>query len=86
MYQLIFEKQVFKDLDKVPRNDLTKIQEVFKLLKSNPRLFSNAKLKGAPNRYRIRKGDYRIIYINEDISKTVKIMLVRHRRDIYRKQ
>ena len=62
MYKLIFEKHVFKDLDKVPEEDLNKIQKIFKNLKHHPRSSVSKKLTGKPDRYRIRKGDYRIVY------------------------
>jgi len=84
MYKLVFEKHVFKDLDKVPEKDLNKIQNVFESLKHYPRPFVSKKLAGKPDRYRIRKGDYRIVYIIEDKTRTVKIMLVGHRKDVYR--
>jgi len=84
MYKLVFEKHVFKDLDKVPEKDLKKIQDVFESLKHHPRPSVSRKLTGKPDRYRIRKGDYRIVYVIEDKARTVKIMLVRHRKDVYR--
>ncbi|MGL4501170.1 MAG: type II toxin-antitoxin system RelE family toxin, partial [Planktothrix sp.] len=41
-------------------------------------------LKGGDNSYRIRIGDYRVVYIIDDQDRIVRIMRVRHRRDAYR--
>ena len=84
MYKLIFEKHAFKDLDEIPNKDLSHIQKIFEGLKHNPRPPASKKLIGKPARYRVRKGHYRVVYIVEDKTKTVKIMLVRHRKDVYR--
>ncbi len=84
MYALTFEKHVYKDLDKISVKDLAKIYEGFEHLKQNPRLPGTKKLKDASDRYRLRKGDYRIIYMIDDKAMIVQIMLVRHRRDVYR--
>ncbi len=84
MYALTFEKHVYKDLDKIPARDLDKIYEGFEDLKQNPRLPGTKKLRDASDRYRLRKGDYRIVYIIDDKAAIVKIMFVRHRKDVYR--
>ena len=86
MYMLAFEKQVYKDLNKIPAKDLDKIYEGFEHLKHNPRMPGGKRLKGASDRYRLRKGDYRIVYVIDDKTATVKIMLVRHRKDVYQRR
>jgi mRNA interferase RelE/StbE len=85
MYTLIFERNVLKDLDKISVKDLSKIEDVFESLKHHPRSSVSRKLAGKPNRYRIRKGDYHVIYVIEDQTKTVKVVLIKHRKDVYRK-
>ena len=47
---------------------------------------SSEKLRGTANRYRIRVGNYRIIYDIEDVVLLILILRVGHRRDIYRKR
>lgn len=86
MYTLVFEKHLFKDLDKIPAKDLDRVYEGFESLKENPGMPGVKKLKGGPDRYRLRKGDYRIVYIINDKSMTVEIMLVRHRKDVYQRR
>lgn len=84
MYTLIFEQQVYKDLDRIPAKDLDRISEGFESLKRDPRMPGAKKLQNSSDRYRLRKGNYRIIYIIDDKKTTVRIMIVRHRKDVYR--
>ncbi len=85
MFQVSYEKRVFKDLDKIPNHDVERINDVFKTLPLNPRPLGSEKLSGQPGLYRIRKGDYRIVYAIDVKEKSIKILLVRHRRDVYRR-
>ena len=52
-------------------------------LSEDPRPSGCKKLKGRRNQYRVRSGDYRIIYSIEDNSLIVRVIKVGHRRDIY---
>ncbi|MFE4105560.1 type II toxin-antitoxin system RelE family toxin, partial [Almyronema epifaneia] len=52
-------------------------------LAQEPRPPKCKKLKGQQNRYRVRSGDYRIIYSIEDAALIVRVIKVGHRRDIY---
>jgi len=82
MYRVVIDKPALKALAKIPSPSYDKINEALKLLASNPRPHGYKKLKGRPG-YRIRVGDYRIIYtVNDDIV-TVFILLVGNRKDIY---
>lgn len=84
MYKFQVDRRVYKDLDKLPGQDLEKISQSMVNLEIDPRPSGNKKLKGYTNRYRIRQGDYRIIYEIDDEVKTVRVILVKHRKDIYR--
>ena len=53
-------------------------------LVSNPRPVGCRKLYGSENAYRIRIGDYRVIYTVDDDVLVVAIERVRHRREVYR--
>jgi mRNA interferase RelE/StbE len=53
-------------------------------LAEDPRPDGVKKLKGEDNAYRIRVGDYRIIYTIEDVIKIVEIQRIRHRKDAYK--
>ncbi len=83
MYRVVIESRVYKDLDKVPAADLGKIYQSVESLEADPRKLGSKKLKGYPDRYRLRQGQYRIIYSIFDAGKEVRILLVRHRKDVY---
>ena len=83
MYKILIEKSVYKDLDKISAQDLNKIYQNIIQLEREPRPFGAKKLKGYKNRYRIRQGDYRIVYIIDDAANIIRVMLVRHRKDVY---
>lgn len=84
MYRILYEKRVCKDLDKISDSDVIRIIRVFNQLSVNPILVNTKKLSGKPGLYRVRQGDYRIIYTIDHINKKIRIMLVRHRKDSYR--
>ena len=54
------------------------------MLISNPRPPGVIKLRGAENEWRIRVGDYRIIYEIDDDKRLIAILRIRHRREVYR--
>ena len=82
-YELIFRKSVAKDLRVFPKRDVKRIMQRIRSLADEPRPPGCEKLSGR-ERYRIRQGDYRIIYEIEDGRLTVLIVKVGHRRDVYR--
>ena len=82
MYQVVIEKQAQKQLAKIPPPDYTKIVAALKDLANDPRPFGYKKLKGRPG-YRIRVGDYRIIYQVRDNVLTVFVLIIGHRREVY---
>jgi len=53
-------------------------------LESNPRPAGTSKLSGSQDRWRIRVGDYRIIYSIDDEAQRVTILRIAHRREVYR--
>ncbi|OHB77853.1 MAG: hypothetical protein A2Z34_10695 [Planctomycetes bacterium RBG_16_59_8] len=84
MYRLRFEKRVFKDLDKIPNNDALRIDNNIRMLKENPHPPGSKKLTGEHSLYRIRQGNYRIIYTVSHATREVRILAVRHRKEAYR--
>jgi len=81
-YQINISKAAQKQLDKLTNNVASELIEVIYTLADNPRPFGYKKLKGR-NGYRIRSGDYRIIYDVIDNILTINVIAVGHRRDIY---
>ena len=82
-YNILFRRSVTKDLVRIPKKDLKRIINIIKSLSDNPRPPGYEKLSGQ-ERYRIRKGNYRIVYSIRDKDLTVWIVKVSHRRDVYR--
>lgn len=82
-YKLIAKPSVEKDLQRIPRTDLQRIYQRIRLLCVEPRPPGCEKLAGV-NGYRVRQGDYRILYRVDDEARVVEIFKVGHRREIYR--
>jgi len=82
-YELVVRPSVSKDTKAIPSNDLKRILLKMKALCDNPRPPGSVKLSGKEY-YRIRHGDYRIIYEIEDNHLIVVVVKVGHRREVYR--
>ena len=72
-----------KELDKIDDKIALKISQKIYQLENNPYGLDNQKLSGGKG-YRIRVGDYRIVYTIKKDSQTILIVKVRHRREVYR--
>lgn len=83
-YKLSFRRSAEKELRKIPKSDLRKIIEKIGLLSVNPRPSGTQLLKGEGRYYRIRQGDYRVVYEIDDSASQVVIIKVGHRREVYR--
>ena len=82
-YRIVFKKSVAKDLKRIPKKDVSKILKVIRSLADNPRPPQVKKLSGQ-DRYRMRQGNYRILYSIEDTQLVVTVVKVGDRRDVYR--
>jgi mRNA interferase RelE/StbE len=82
MYQVFIERKAVKFLEKVSEPDYSKIKLSILKLASDPRPPGCKKLKGRPA-YRIRQGDYRIIYEIFDRVLKINIITIGHRGDVY---
>jgi mRNA interferase RelE/StbE len=82
-YELFFRESVWKELQKVPKTDLKKIISRIEQLGTDPRPMGCEKLTGQ-ELYRIRQGNYRIVYSIRDNELTVWVVKVGHRKDVYR--
>jgi len=84
-YKILIDKKVIKDLKKIDKTWQIKIiNKIQTTLAANP--YSGKKLVGDLSKYyRLRVGNYRVIYsIDEDIV-TVEVIKVSHRKDVYNK-
>ena len=82
-YSIFLKESVRKDLADVPVKELKRLIERIDSLADNPRPQGCDKLSGQ-ERYRIRQGNYRIIYSIQDTELTVWVVKVGHRREVYR--
>lgn len=85
-YEILFESTVEKDLRKLSTANRNRIMAKIEALADNPLPDQVTKLTGTEGLYRIRVGDYRIIYEMNTISQSILIYYIRHRRDVYRKR
>ncbi len=85
MYTISIKPSALKELSKLPKATVKKAEKAISALAENPRPDGVKKLKGSEeDLYRIRVGDYRIIYSIEEEIKIVDILKIGHRKDIYR--
>jgi mRNA interferase RelE/StbE len=83
-YQIIIRKKAFKELEILPTKTIQSITQAIDDLSENPRPHGCKKLKGEEEYlWRIRVGNYRIIYSIDDTVKILDIRRIGHRRDIY---
>jgi mRNA interferase RelE/StbE len=82
-YKIFFRKSVWKDFESIPKKELSIIIKKIDSLSENPRPSGSQKLSGQ-ERFRIRQGQYRIIYSIQGEELTVWIVKVGHRKDVYR--
>jgi mRNA interferase RelE/StbE len=83
-FRIEWKRSTHKDLRKLPPATVNKIVEVAEDLAENPFPHGVEKLSGSEHAYRIRLGDYRIVYEVVAEFKLVEIQHVRHRKDVYR--
>ncbi len=82
-YEVVFSKRAEKDLERLPARAVERIIPVIVSLEDNPRPKGCKKLKGRTDLWRMRVGNYRIIYSIEDRILLVDIREVGDRKDIY---
>ena len=82
-YRVIIPKAVQKQLNNLPQKIRSRLLVEIRLLGDNPRPDGVKKLKGYEDTYRIRVGNYRVIYEIEDREMIVLILSSVHRKDAY---
>jgi mRNA interferase RelE/StbE len=83
-YSVDFKPSVHKDFRRLPRSVVERVMKRVEKLKNEPLPHGVEKLEGAERLYRIRVGDYRIVYEVDTQAKEIMILYVRHRREAYR--
>ena len=82
-YRLTLEKKYIYELGKIPERDQKAISAHVADLSFNPKPYGCVKLKGFDNIYRIRCGNYRILYTIFDDVLTILVITFGHRKNIY---
>ncbi len=85
-YELLWKKSAEKDLRKIDQQQIRRLVREVELLAKNPFASQYRKLRDTEHIYRIRVGDYRIIYEVDTKDKVVTIYYIRHRKEAYRRQ
>lgn len=83
-YKIVFRETVEKDWKPIPKKDIARIVMRIEQLAQDQRPADARRLVGEDNIYRLRQGNYRILYTVEDDIITITVISVGHRRDIYR--
>lgn len=83
-YRVRLKRSAEKDLRRINKSKIPSIIAAIEDLENNPRPVGCRKLVESDSSYKIRIGDYRVVYLVEDIVCVVEIERVRHRKDVYR--
>jgi mRNA interferase RelE/StbE len=83
-YNVVITKSAAKELEAIPTKDRHRIVERIWALAENPRPAGSEKLSGE-EKYRVRQGNYRILYEIVDADLIVTVVRIGNRRDVYRR-
>jgi len=84
VYRIQLIPAAVRQLKKVPRQDQRRIRDAIDQLAMDPRPPGAKTLSGAENQWRVRVGDYRVIYQVHDDRLVVLVIRLGHRKDVYR--
>ena len=84
MYEILIERRAERDLKRLSEELFRRIVLQIQQLEDDARPVGSRKIVGTASDWRIRVGDYRVLYEIDDAAKVIRIMRVRHRRDAYR--
>jgi len=82
-YSLVLKKSAERELRALPKADLRRVTDRIRGLANTPRPSGHEKLSGQ-EQYRVRQGDYRVVYAIDDDHRIVTIVKIGHRREVYR--
>ena len=82
-YRLLVKRSAEKELRKISQPDLRRVMHAIQALAKSPRPPGARMLKGPERYWRIRQGDYRIIYEIDDAAAQLVIIKIGHRREVY---
>ena len=84
-YRLLLKASAAKEIEALgTKADRRRVIERIQALRSDPRAQGTEKLAGYIDRYRVRQGQYRIVYLIDDRRHEITVFRVAHRKDVYR--
>ncbi|MGH8532967.1 MAG: type II toxin-antitoxin system RelE family toxin [Gammaproteobacteria bacterium] len=85
-YRLLIKPSAVKEIEAIGvKKDRQRVIARISALSGDPRPSRCEKLAGSEDRYRIRQGNYRVVYTIDDVGRVVEVFKVGHRREVYRK-
>jgi mRNA interferase RelE/StbE len=82
-YSVEVKPSARKELEALPDNVLARVLPKMDSLRDTPRPAGCKKLKGYKDQWRVRVGDWRVVYIIDDAAKLISITRIAHRREVY---
>jgi mRNA interferase RelE/StbE len=82
-YSVELKPSARKELERLPGRVIERIFPRLEALENEPRPAGCKKLKGGQDEWRIRVGDYRVVYTVDDVKLRVSVTRVRHRSEVY---
>jgi mRNA interferase RelE/StbE len=82
-YAVELKPSARKELESLPDSALARVIHKVESLANNPRPAGCKKLKGYKDQWRIRIGDWRVVYIIDDAARFVSVTRIAHRREVY---
>jgi mRNA interferase RelE/StbE len=83
-YSVELKPPARKELEALPDNVLSRVVRKVESLGQTPRPAGCKKLKGYKDQWRVRVGDWRVVYIVDDKTRLVSVTRVAHRREVYK--
>jgi len=83
-YRVVFTRSARKELEDLPPTTANRVIAMAERLAAEPRPVGARKLRGAADLWRVRAGDYRLVFAINDAEHLVDVRVVRHRKDVYR--
>ena len=84
-YTVNIKSEAYKDIERLRSRDAKRIDKILLGLEDDPRPHGCKKLVGSTNQWRIRIGNYRVLYAITESIKSVEVFRVLHRKDAYRR-
>lgn len=84
-YQVVFQKSAYREYQSLPISIRSRVDKALEILSIDPlsEVLRFKKIRGKENHYRIRVGDYRIIYSPQTATLIVRVIRLGHRQDVY---